>query len=115
MYAAADELLQALIIFGAHHPLCYCVAHGKYSTPDDCDCGLDAVLRCELCLTEPRLAVPLRYAALMVFHAVIDHKWPIERVERLHRMVPRSGEAFWGLGSLRRKEGYLAFWRVLKK
>ena len=45
LHADADELLQALTIFGAHHRLCYRVAHGKYSTPDDCDCGLDAALR----------------------------------------------------------------------
>jgi hypothetical protein len=45
LHAAADELLQALTIFGAHHRLCYRVAHGKHSMPDDCDCGLDAALR----------------------------------------------------------------------
>ena len=43
-HAAADELLQAIAIFGALHRLCYRLAHGKYSTPDDCDCGLDAAL-----------------------------------------------------------------------
>ena len=43
-HAAADELLQALTTFGAHHRLCYRVAHGKYGAADDCDCGLDAAL-----------------------------------------------------------------------
>ena len=45
IHAAAGELLQALEIFGSHHRLCYRVAHGKHSTPDECDCGLDAALR----------------------------------------------------------------------
>ena len=75
---------------------------------------MGAVLRCELCHEEPRLEVPLRYAALMAFHTVIDHDFPVDSLSRIHRMVPRSGEAFWGLGSLRRKEGYLVFWRVME-
>ena len=58
--------------------------------------------------------MPLRYAALMAFHTVIDHDSPVDGLSRIHRMVPRTGEAFWGLGSLRRKEGYLAFWRGLE-
>ena len=28
-----------------HHPVCYRVAHAKYSAPGDCDCELDAALR----------------------------------------------------------------------
>ena len=48
---------------------------------------MGAVLRCELCLSEPRLELPIRFAPLMVFHAVIAHGWPIERIERVHRMV----------------------------
>jgi hypothetical protein len=73
---------------------------------------MGAVLRCKLCRDEPRLRVPVRFAALMAFHTVIDHDFPVDGLSRIHRMVPRSGEAFWGLGSLRRKEGYLLFWRV---
>jgi hypothetical protein len=74
---------------------------------------MGATLRCELCREEPRLQVPLRFAALMAFHTVIDHDYPVDGLSRIHRMVPRRGEAFWGLGSLRRKEGYLVFWRVM--
>ena len=76
---------------------------------------MGAVLRCELCHEEPRLTVPLRYAALMAFHTVIDHDFPVDGLSRIHRMVPRRGEPFWGLGSLRRKEGYLVFWSVVDK
>ena len=72
------------------------------------------MLRCELCREEPRLQVPLRFAPLLAFHTVIDHVFPVDGLSRIHRMVPRSGEPFWGLGSLRRKEGYLAFWRVIE-
>ena len=74
-----------------------------------------AVLRCELCHEEPRLTVPLRYAALMAFHTVIDHDFTVDALSRVHRMVPRSGAPFWGLGSLRRKEGYMAVWRVFDR
>jgi hypothetical protein len=50
----------------------------------------------------------------MAFHTVIDHDFPVDGLSRVHRMMPRTGEPFWGLGSLRRKEGYLAFWRVVE-
>ena len=73
---------------------------------------MGTVLRCELCDSEPRLESLLRYAPLMVFQAVIDHPRPIERVERLHRMVLPSGETIWGLGSLGRKRAHVAVWRV---
>ena len=73
---------------------------------------MGAALSCELCLCEPRLELPIRYAPLMVFHTVIDHEWPIERVERVHRMVLPSGETIWGLGSLGRKRAHVAVWRV---
>ena len=73
---------------------------------------MGAVLLCELCLPGPRLELPLRFAPLMVFHAVIDHDWPIERVERIHRMVLPSGAVIWGLGSLGRKRAHVAVWRV---
>ena len=55
---------------------------------------MGAMLRCELCQEEPRLEVPLRFAPLMAFHAVIDHDFPVDGLERVHRMVPRSGEPF---------------------
>ena len=42
---------------------------------------MGAILTCELCDDEPRLELPIRHAPLMVFHAIIDHGWPIERVE----------------------------------
>ncbi len=64
---------------------------------------MDAFLSCELCLSEPRLALPLRFAPIMVFHTVIDHDRSIEQLERVHRMVLPSGEAIRGLGSLGRK------------
>ncbi len=48
----------------------------------------------------------------MVFHTVIDHGWPIERIECLHRMVLPSGETIWGLGSLSRKRAHVAVWWV---
>ena len=73
---------------------------------------MGAVLRCELCDGKPRLELPIRFASLMVFHTVIDHGWPIERVERAHRMMLPSGEAIWGLGSLGRKRAHVAVWRV---
>ena len=73
---------------------------------------MGAVLRCELCDSEARPQLPIRYASLMVFHAVIDHGWPIERIERVHRMVLPSGETIWGLGSLGRKRAHVAVWRV---
>ena len=73
------------------------------------------MLRCELCREEQRLEVPLRFAPLIAFHTVIDHDLPVDGLSRIHRMVPRTGEAFWGLGSLRWKEGYLAFWRVVDR
>ena len=73
---------------------------------------MGAVLRCELCDSEPRLQLPMRYASLIVFHTVIDHGWPIERTERVHRMVLPSGETIWGLGSLGRKRAHVAVWRV---
>ncbi len=72
-------------------------------------------MRCELCHEEPRLEIPLRFAPLIVFHTVIDHDFPVDGLSRIHRMLPRPGEAFGGLGPLRRKEGYLAFWRVVDK
>ena len=75
---------------------------------------MGAVLRRELCREEPRLEIPLRFAPLIVFHTVLDHDFPVGGLSRIHRMVPRSGEAFWGLGWLRRKDGYLAFWRVIE-
>ena len=71
------------------------------------------MLRGQLRREEPRLTVPLPYAALMAFHTVIDHDFPVDGLSCMRRMVPRSGGPFWGLGSLRRKEGYLAFWRVV--
>ena len=66
-----------------------------------------AVLRCEPRRKEPRLEIPLRFAPLMAFHTVIDHDFLVDSLSRIDRMVPRTGEAFWGLGSLRRKEGYM--------
>ena len=75
---------------------------------------MGATLRCGLCRDEPRLRVPLRYAPLMAFHTIIDHGFPVDGLSRTHRMVPRAGEALWRLRSLRRKEGYLAFWRVVE-
>ena len=48
----------------------------------------------------------------MVFHTVIDHEWPIERVDRVRGMVLPSGETIWGLGSLGRKRAHVAVWRV---
>ena len=48
---------------------------------------MGAVLRCEICDGKPRLQPPIRNAPLMVCRTVIDHGWPIERVERVHRMV----------------------------
>jgi hypothetical protein len=76
---------------------------------------MGAMLRCELCREEPRLQVPLRYAPLMAFHTVIDYGFPVDRLSRIHRMVPRAGEPFWGQESLRKKEGYLAFWRMVER
>ena len=73
------------------------------------------MLTCKLCLSEPRLELPLCYAPLMVFHAVIDHGGPIERIKRIHRMVLPSGETIWGLGSLDRKRPHVAVWRVRTK
>ena len=58
---------------------------------------MGAVLRCELCHEEQRLEVLLQFAALMAFHTVIDHDFPVDGLSRVHRMVPRSGEPFWGL------------------
>ena len=69
-------------------------------------------MRCELCVTEPRLQLPLRFASFMVFHVVLDHGWPIDRIERVHRMVLPSGEVIWGLGSLGRKRAHFAIWRI---
>ncbi len=66
---------------------------------------MGATLRCGLCRDEPRLRVPLRYAPLMAFHTIIDHGYLVEGLSRIHRMVPRSGEAFWGLGWLRPATG----------
>ena len=51
----------------------------------------------------------LRSAPLLVFHAVIDHDW---RIERVHRMVLPSGAVMWGLGSMGRKRAHVAVWRV---
>ena len=76
---------------------------------------MGAVLWCELCLTEPRLALPLRFAPLMVFHTVIDHGWPIGRVGRVHRIALPSGEIIWDLGSLGRKRAHFPVWRVSGK
>ena len=76
---------------------------------------MGAVLRFELCREEPRQEIPLRFAPHMVFHTVLDHDFPVDGLSRVHRMVPRTGEPFWGLGSLRRKEGYMRFWRVVER
>ena len=51
---------------------------------------MGAVLRCELCREQPRLEVPLRFAALMAFHAVIDHDFPVDGLSRIRRMVPTT-------------------------
>ncbi len=71
-----------------------------------------SVLTCELCVSEPRLTLPLCYAGLMVLHTMIDHEWPAERVVRVRRMVSRSGHVIWGLGALGRKRSLLVVWRV---
>ena len=71
-----------------------------------------AILCCELFHSEARPQLPIRFAPLMVFHAVIDHGWPIKRIERIRRMVLPSGETIWGLGSLGRKRAHFAVWRV---
>lgn len=73
---------------------------------------MGAVPACKLCLTEPRLQLAIRFAPIMVFHTVIDHGWPIERIQRVHRMVRPSGEAIWGLGSLGRQRAHYVVWRV---
>ena len=73
---------------------------------------MGATVTCELCLTEPRLVLSLRFTPLMVFHVVLDHDWPIEQAERLHRMVLPSGDVIWGLGSLGRKRAHFGVWRV---
>ena len=70
------------------------------------------MLRCELCREEPRLEIPLRFAPLMAFHTVIDHDFPVDGLSRIHRMVPRSGDPFWGLGSRGLKQAHIALWRV---
>ena len=51
----------------------------------------------------------------MAFHTVIDHGFPVDGLSRIHRMVRGTGDPFWDLGSLWRKEGYLAFWRVVER
>ncbi len=38
---------------------------------------MTTVLTCELCVSEPRLRLPLSYASLVVLHTVIDHGWPV--------------------------------------
>jgi hypothetical protein len=48
----------------------------------------------------------------MVFQPVIDHGWPIQRVERVHRMVLPSGETICGMDSLGRKRAHVEVWRV---
>ena len=70
------------------------------------------MLTCALCVGEPSLSVPTSLAHLMVLHIVIDHGWPIERVEQVHQIVLTSRETVWGLGSRGRKRGYLAVWRA---
>ena len=75
---------------------------------------MGAVLRCELCREEPRLEIPLRFAALMAFHTVIDHDFLVDSLSRIRWMVPRSGEVLWGLGSARRTEDHVSFWSVVE-
>ena len=42
---------------------------------------MGAALRCELCDSEPRLRLPIRFAPLMAFHTVIDHGVPMAELE----------------------------------
>ena len=70
------------------------------------------VLTCALCVGDSVLSVPLSLAHLMVLHVVIDHEWPMDQVERVHRIPLVGGRTVWGLGSRGRKAGQFIVWRA---